>query len=54
MIEIKVSQGAKPGHGGILPAAKVTAEIAEARLVPAGQGRLLSDVPQGLLDARWR
>jgi len=37
MIEIKVSQGAKPGHGGILPAAKVTAEIAEARLVPQGQ-----------------
>ena len=31
MIEIKVSQGAKPGHGGILPGAKVTAEIAEAR-----------------------
>ena len=37
MIEIKVSQGAKPGHGGILPAAKVTAEIAEARMVPQGQ-----------------
>jgi glutamate synthase domain-containing protein 2 len=37
MIEIKVSQGAKPGHGGILPGAKVTEEIAEARIVPAGQ-----------------
>ncbi len=37
MIEIKVSQGAKPGHGGILPAAKVTPEIAEARLVPEGK-----------------
>jgi glutamate synthase domain-containing protein 2 len=37
MIEIKVSQGAKPGHGGILPGAKVTEEIAEARLVPPGQ-----------------
>ena len=37
MIEIKVSQGAKPGHGGILPAAKVTAEIAAARLVPEGK-----------------
>ncbi len=37
MIEIKVSQGAKPGHGGILPGAKVTKEIAEARLVPQGQ-----------------
>ena len=37
MIEIKLSQGAKPGHGGILPAAKVNAEIAEARGVPMGQ-----------------
>lgn len=37
MIEIKLSQGAKPGHGGILPAAKVTAEIAAARGVPAGE-----------------
>lgn len=37
MIEIKLSQGAKPGHGGILPAAKVTAEIAEAREVPMGE-----------------
>lgn len=31
MIEIKLSQGAKPGHGGILPGAKVSPEIAEAR-----------------------
>jgi glutamate synthase domain-containing protein 2 len=37
MIEIKLSQGAKPGHGGILPAAKVTPEIAETRGVPQGQ-----------------
>jgi hypothetical protein len=37
MIEIKLSQGAKPGHGGILPAAKVTAEIAEIRGVPMGK-----------------
>ncbi|MGS2744431.1 FMN-binding glutamate synthase family protein [Halomonas sp. LS-001] len=37
MIEIKLSQGAKPGHGGILPAAKVTAEISEARGVPMGE-----------------
>ena len=37
MIEIKVSQGAKPGHGGILPGAKVTEEIAEARLVEVGK-----------------
>ncbi|RYF41584.1 MAG: FMN-binding glutamate synthase family protein [Comamonadaceae bacterium] len=36
MIEIKLSQGAKPGHGGILPAAKVTREIALARGVPQG------------------
>ncbi|OUM02632.1 FMN-binding glutamate synthase family protein [Variovorax sp. JS1663] len=34
MIEIKLSQGAKPGHGGVLPAAKVTPEIAAARGVP--------------------
>lgn len=34
MIEIKLSQGAKPGHGGILPAAKVTAETSEIRGVP--------------------
>jgi glutamate synthase domain-containing protein 2 len=34
MIEIKLSQGAKPGHGGVLPKAKITAEIAEARGVP--------------------
>ncbi len=37
MIEIKLSQGAKPGHGGILPAGKVTAEIAQTRGVPMGQ-----------------
>lgn len=37
MIEIKLSQGAKPGHGGILPAAKLTAEIAAIRHVPMGQ-----------------
>ncbi|MDH5833545.1 FMN-binding glutamate synthase family protein [Luteimonas kalidii] len=36
MIELKLSQGAKPGHGGVLPAAKVTAEIAAARGVPQG------------------
>lgn len=34
MIEIKLSQGAKPGHGGMLPAAKITPEIAEARGIP--------------------
>jgi len=36
MIEIKLSQGAKPGHGGILPAAKLTEEIAKIRHVPMG------------------
>jgi glutamate synthase domain-containing protein 2 len=36
MIEIKLSQGAKPGHGGVLPAAKVTQEIAAIRGVPMG------------------
>lgn len=37
MIEIKLSQGAKPGHGGVLPGPKVTPEIAQARGVPVGQ-----------------
>jgi glutamate synthase domain-containing protein 2 len=37
MIEIKLSQGAKPGHGGILPGPKVTAEIAAARGVQEGE-----------------
>jgi glutamate synthase domain-containing protein 2 len=36
MIEIKLSQGAKPGHGGILPGAKITPEIAAIRGVPMG------------------
>jgi glutamate synthase domain-containing protein 2 len=36
MIEVKLSQGAKPGHGGILPAAKLTQEIAEDRGVALG------------------
>jgi len=37
MIEVKLSQGAKPGHGGVLPGPKVTPEIAAARGVPVGQ-----------------
>jgi len=37
MIEIKLSQGAKPGHGGVLPGAKVTAEIAATRGVRQGE-----------------
>jgi glutamate synthase domain-containing protein 2 len=36
MIELKLSQGAKPGHGGVLPGPKVSAEIAAARGVPEG------------------
>jgi glutamate synthase domain-containing protein 2 len=36
MVEIKLSQGAKPGHGGVLPGPKVTPEIAQARGVPVG------------------
>ena len=37
MVELKLSQGAKPGHGGVLPAAKVSREIAETRGVPMGR-----------------
>ncbi|MCI4644664.1 MAG: FMN-binding glutamate synthase family protein [Hyphomonadaceae bacterium] len=37
MIEVKLSQGAKPGHGGVLPGEKVSTEIAEARGIPVGQ-----------------
>lgn len=37
MVSLKLSQGAKPGIGGVLPAAKVTAELAAARDVEAGQ-----------------
>jgi len=56
MIEIKLSQGAKPGHGGILPAAKLTAEIAGIRHVPMGQdvvspaAHTAFDSPEGLLQ----
>ena len=55
MIEIKLSQGAKPGHGGLLPAAKVTPEIAEMRGVPLGKdvvsppGHTAFQDPMGLL-----
>lgn len=37
MVEIKLSQGAKPGHGGVLPGPKVTEEIAATRGVPVGR-----------------
>lgn len=56
MIELKLSQGAKPGHGGILPAKKVTLEIAQIRNVPMGQDVLSPpshrtfDTPIGLLE----
>ncbi|CZI26286.1 TPA: FMN-binding glutamate synthase family protein [Legionella pneumophila subsp. pneumophila] len=55
MIEIKLSQGAKPSHGGILPAAKLTEEIAKVRKVPMGKDVLSPiahtafDNPVGLL-----
>lgn len=56
MIELKLSQGAKPGHGGILPAAKLTPEIAAIRDVPLGQDVLSPpahsafSTPIGLLE----
>ncbi len=56
MIELKLSQGAKPGHGGILPAAKLTEEIATIRGVPMGQdvlsppGHSAFSTPIGLLE----
>ena len=40
MFEIKLSQGAKPGSGGILPAAKVTPKIAKIRGIPVGEASL--------------
>jgi glutamate synthase domain-containing protein 2 len=56
MIEVKLSQGAKPAHGGILPAAKLTPEIAKVRKVPMGHDVLSPiahtafDTPLGLLQ----
>ncbi len=49
MFEIKMSQGAKPGKGGILPAAKVTAEIAAIRGIPVGEASIS---PNGHPDIR--
>ena len=37
MVELKISQGAKPGHGGVLPAAKVSEEIARIRGIAMGE-----------------
>ncbi len=39
-VEVKISQGAKPGRGGVLPAAKVTAEIAQIRGIEIGKSCL--------------
>lgn len=56
MIELKLSQGAKPGHGGILPAKKNTPEIAAIRGVPVGKAVLSPpshsafSTPVGLLE----
>ncbi len=49
MIEIKISQGAKPGKGGILPAVKVTEEIASIRGIPVGEDSIS---PNGHPDIR--
>ncbi|HZV38079.1 MAG TPA: FMN-binding glutamate synthase family protein [Pseudoxanthomonas sp.] len=56
MVEVKLSQGAKPGHGGVLPAAKVSAEISATRGVPMGQDCVSPakhsafSTPRGLLE----
>jgi glutamate synthase domain-containing protein 2 len=56
MIELKLSQGAKPGKGGILPAAKISREIAETRGVPVGEDVISPPYhrefssPRGLLE----
>ncbi|WP_198160241.1 FMN-binding glutamate synthase family protein [Photobacterium sp. J15] len=49
MFEIKISQGAKPGKGGILPGKKVTAEVAQIRGIPQGQDSIS---PNGHKDIR--
>jgi glutamate synthase domain-containing protein 2 len=56
MVELKLSQGAKPGHGGILPAKKVTPEIAKIRNIALGKDVLSPPYhtafsgPTGLLE----
>lgn len=56
MFEVKLSQGAKPGKGGLLPGAKVTREIAKIRGIPAGADSISPnrhpeiDDNEGLLD----
>lgn len=62
MVELKLSQGAKPGLGGVLPAAKVTKEIADIREIPQGQkcvspaAHEVFSTPRGLIQftARMR
>jgi glutamate synthase domain-containing protein 2 len=56
LIEVKLSQGAKPGHGGILPAVKVTPEISRIRGVPMGKdvlsppGHSAFSTPRQMMD----
>ena len=56
MIELKLSQGAKPGHGGVLPGVKVSPEIARIRMIPAAEtvvsppSHAEFDNPVGLLE----
>jgi glutamate synthase domain-containing protein 2 len=56
MIEVKLSQGAKPGHGGVLPGIKVSGEIARIRLIEPGKtvisppSHTAFDSPIGLLE----
>ena len=51
MFEIKLSQGAKPGKGGILPGIKVTQEIAEIRGIPAGEDSISPNRHPEIRDA---
>ncbi|MAT85027.1 MAG: FMN-binding glutamate synthase family protein [Gammaproteobacteria bacterium] len=56
MVELKLSQGAKPGHGGVLPGVKVTDEIARIRMLEPGKTVISPpshaefDTPEGLLE----
>jgi glutamate synthase domain-containing protein 2 len=52
MIEIKLSQGAKPGKGGLLPKEKITEEIAELRGVPLGRDVISPPHHKECRDAR--
>jgi glutamate synthase domain-containing protein 2 len=63
MVELKMSQGAKPGHGGVLPAAKVSGEIARTRGVLAAEdcvspsGHSCFSTPVGMMEflgEMWR